>query len=190
MAQDTIILTTGKMIKDIEVMEIGSDYVLYQEWKKNDKIKEKVVDRFSVYSIHYKNGTNMLIYKEDSLQGFSPNAEQMKSYVDGEIQSREFYKNKSATIAGIFVGVISATAGYVSSPLYTAIIPSVYTLILSARDPNVDKYTDITEEQKKDFYFMEGYRDYARMKKVKNAALSSHLSLLSTYGIFGIITLF
>jgi hypothetical protein len=185
MAQDTIIMTTGKMIKDIEVMEIGSDYVLYQEWKKNDKIKERVVDRFSVYSIHYKNGTNMIIYKEDSLQGFSPNAEQMKSYVDGQIQSREFYQNKSATIGGIVIGVAAASVtGIIGvSPLFTIIVPSAYTAILAAWEPNVDKYTDITEEQKKDFYFMEGYRDYARMKKVKNAVLSSHISYIATLGL-------
>ena len=127
----------------------------------------------------------MLIYKEDSLQGFSPNAEQMKSYVDGEIQSREFYKNKSATIGGVVIGVTAASVtGIVGvSPLFTIIVPSAYSAILAAWEPNVDKYTDITEEQKKDFYFMEGYRDYARMKKVKNAALSSHFSYLISLGI-------
>jgi hypothetical protein len=70
------------------------------------------------------------------------------------------------------------------------IIPAAYSAIIAAWDPNVDKYMDITEEQKKDFYFMEGYRDYARMKKVKNAAISSHLSYLSTFGIIGLISLF
>lgn len=181
-AQDTILLTTGKKIVDIEVMEITDDYVLYQKWKK-DKIKERIIERSEVYSIHNKDGSNMVLYKKDSLEGFMPNADQMESYVKGEVQSRRFYKNKSVTYGGVVVGVGTSLLGFKVGHFYTIIAPAAYSAIVAAWEPNLDRFEDITATQQKNNYFMEGYRDYARMKKVKNAALSSHISFLATLGV-------
>jgi hypothetical protein len=181
-AQDTILLTTGKKIVDIEVMEITDDYVLYQKWKK-DKIKERIIERSEVYSIHNKDGSNMVLYKKDSLEGFMPNADQMESYVKGEVQSRRFYKNKSVTYGGVVVGVGTSLLGFKVGHFYTIVAPAAYSAIVAAWEPNLDRFEDITATQQKNNYFMEGYRDYARMKKVKNAALSSHISFLATLGV-------
>ncbi len=181
-AQDTILLTTGKKIIDIEVLEITDEYVLYQKWKK-DKIKQRIIERSEVYSIHNKDGSNMVLYKKDSLDGFMPDAIEMQSYVKGEIQSRTFYKNKSVTYGGIVVGVGTSLLGFKVGHFYTIIAPAAYSALVAAWEPNLDRFDDITADQKQNNYFMEGYRDYARMKKVKNAALSSHISFLATLGV-------
>ena len=103
-AQDTLYLMNGKT-KLAWVDSLTSEYVYFREFKDGSaKKRTKRRDKENYFAIHYKNGTNEQIYKNDPYLGDTLTVEQMEMYLLGRNQARKYNRPHKTFLVGVAVG--------------------------------------------------------------------------------------
>lgn len=130
-AQDTLMLLNGKklVVKSVDL----KDYeIAYRTLDKNSKLKRMDPER--VFSVVYRDGTERVVYRKDSLDPIDFTELEMRMFVKGEQDAREFYRNRPIQVFGFAAGVVSGMFGF-----YGVLGPPIYSTFFGSFSPNVYK---------------------------------------------------
>lgn len=168
-AQDTLTLLTGKSVA-IKLDSITDNLVYFQLIKKN-KMKAKVLDKESVFSIMHKDGTETVIYRRDPDNGYDFSEQDMRYYIYGAQDANKGYKNPWATMFGLAIG---GSLGYaLNEEFYVAAIPFVVPLLAGVTGVSYNKGSVRDPEFRKSEAYQSGYFKAARSRKIFNALVGS-----------------
>jgi hypothetical protein len=167
-AQDTLVLVNGKQKTGVEFMKVQDDYVYYQIWKgDNPKIKLKSKDQ--VYAVYTKEGQHIITYKQDSV-GFILDEKTMFDYIAGMANAWETYNNPYVMVIGF--AAAGGSAIFVPT-LVSFLVPVAYPGIIAMKTPNVANSKHIPDDKKNNYYYVLGYQDVARAKKIRSAVIGA-----------------
>lgn len=172
--QDTLWLINGKKITLKEYKFIESETSIAYTTLKG---KTKIIESEQIFSITNKAGQEKIYFKIDPQDPDIQSIEQMKSFVQGEYDARIQYKAPLATIGGFVVGVGSGIL-LAPNPIYSPIIPAAYSAVIGSTNPSVDKIKAKNPKYKDDEYYLLGYKDVAKQKRVANTLKGSIAGLL------------
>ncbi|MBU0487793.1 MAG: hypothetical protein KKA07_18435 [Bacteroidetes bacterium] len=158
--QDTIYKMNGKIISGVQVLE-SENARLIKYMTPNNKMK--VVIWEDVYSVVMA-GKTTVIYQQDTGTGSIMSQKDMWSYVQGMQYARKVYHTPIATLFGIGVGAGSARI----TPFYGLPGPALYTVFKGLLNPKIRSRKDIDPYLLYDEHFVQGYKNTARNKKVRN----------------------
>ncbi len=129
-AQDTIVLITGKTIpvKSVDFHDYTIDY------RTLDGRKLKSIDAGRVFSIKYPNGAERVIFRSDSLDAADFSEDEMRRFIKGEQDARDFYRNRTAKFVGFAVGGGATMFGFFGLP-----IPLLFSTGIGGFSPDVKK---------------------------------------------------
>lgn len=175
-AQQKMLLLNGNEI-EIKSYEMGDPYITYK--KTNDKKnKTRIVERYDVFSIKKEDGTEDLIYKEDSL---TFTIEEARNYIRGEQAAKIFYNKPGVTGgAGIF-GVGTCLLSFYSLP-----VPMLYSVVIGRFDPpkmQIPKDYDLPYSTTESYRL--GYNKKARNIKIQQSLKWGYIGL--GLGLTGLI---
>jgi len=172
--------TTKNVVFDCAANDFNGPYVFYREMK-----AEKRKDRYNYFSCTINsfdtllpyhdtilfNQKETILYSQDSLhKKFELAIEEQRAYTYGRRSARENFTSPWSTLGGVATGF---TGGVIFNFFYAAAPALVYTAINSAIRPQVGVTGKRDEPYKNDELFIEGYRDQARLLKVKNSILGA-----------------
>jgi hypothetical protein len=177
-AQDTLILIDREP-KLISTYRIENDQVLYVPFEKK---KERIIEIDKVYSVRSSSKSELIIYKQDSLENNYLNAEQMADYILGQRDARNAYgKQATKSGAGGFVlGFIGAATGIYYGPIFII----GYTAWKGASKPKYKTEFGFDKKFVKNPFYKEGFGTMAKRLVSRRSALGS-----ATGFLFGIGTL-
>jgi hypothetical protein len=129
-AQDTIVLITGKVIpvKSVDYRDYSIDY------RTADGLKLKSIDAGRVFSVKYANGAERVIFRTDSLDAADFSEDEMRRFIIGEQDARQFYRNQSSKFLGFAIGGGSSLGGFFGLP-----VPLIFSTAIGGFSPNVEK---------------------------------------------------
>lgn len=129
-AQDTLVLITGKIIpvKSVDLSEYTITY------RTLDGRKLKNIDPARIFSIKYQNGAERVIFQTDSLDPIDFTEGEMRHFIKGEQDAREFYRNRIVRYSSFIVGGYSAYYA-----IYGLAGPILYSTVIGGYSPNVKK---------------------------------------------------
>lgn len=145
-AQDTLVLINGRIIPVLSV-DLQEYRIAYRKIPKEPKIKKvelqevtsekkksrlRTMDPERVFSIKYKDGSEKIIYRPDSLDPLEFTQEQMRLFIIGEQDATKYYKNHLNKGIGFGLG---AGAGFLG--FYGIAIPPLYATIMGSFTPNL-----------------------------------------------------
>ena len=177
-AQDTLILIDREP-KLISTYRIENDQVLYVPFEKK---KERIIEIDKVYSVRSSSKSELIIYKQDSLENNYLNAEQMADYILGQRDARNAY-GKLATksgAGGFVLGFIGAATGIYYGPIFII----GYTAWKGASKPKYKTEFGFDKKFVKNPFYKEGFGTMAKRLVSRRSALGS-----ATGFLFGIGTL-
>jgi hypothetical protein len=174
-AQDTLFLLNGNTING-KIREINPDtmFLLIQVSKKN-KTKFRNINLGDLYAFSFKDSARMIIYARDTNRGIDFTPEQMGSYIRGIQFAKTKYKTPWVMAGGAAVGF----AGPYMFPFILGILaPTAYCGIIGITPVHYKKQQARYPELFSDPYFVEGYKDRAKKKKVINTIISSAIGIV------------
>lgn len=164
-SQDTIVLISGKQIAAVSVPDSESTNIYYNIARKDRSLIMKKVDLLDVFSVKYSNKPEKIIYKQDSILGYSLYLPEMINFIKGEQHAIKYYKSPWAFPAGFIAAPIAVNyMGY-----YGLISPAIVATGIGIKTPKLKHPELVRESLGDDKNFIEGYRVQATKTKVKNA---------------------
>lgn len=177
--------TEKNVVFDRNSYDFSGPYVFFREMDKVEKRK----DRYNYFSCTINSFDTLLpaqdsiklmsqetiLYAQDSMhKKFQFTVDEQRAYTFGRRSARENFISPWSTLGGVAAGF---TGGVIFNFFYAAAPALAYCAINSAIRPPLGKTSTRDEAYKKDELFIEGYRDQARLLKVKNSILGSVPSL-------------
>jgi len=188
-AQHEIMFLNGKKLAVSEYQittDFNGDSIITFNYK--NKTKEFLMDE--VFSLTDENKTKRIFYSRNADEGFELNVKEMESFILGSYEARENFHAYGATIAGFAIGITTVVVPVFNKtipinkfdlPLFP-VLPILNTTgiaIGSNHYPSNAKISEKYPELSEDIFFVEGYRQTAKHKKVRNSIIG---------GIGGILT--
>jgi len=182
-AQDTLYMMSGRMKTKIHVMEMDSVKITYtpdRNYKVNRKglVKTKTKERQDVFEIRYSDGTSELAYIQDT-SGYIITADQARSYVDGCHDAFVFSHNR---IVGPICYAITLSGFLVLPPIAVIAVPAVFSAVTAAFTP--DFPVERIDESQVNKYYILGYQDTRKIKKVKSCMFFGIGAIASGFGLY------
>ncbi len=183
-AQDKILLLTGKEIKGKVLSE--TEYELKYEYQKKNELREQLIEKYRVF-LYTKNGSEIVVYKQDSSMGNYLYEEEMRHFIYGERDADMGYKPTVSTIGGVIVGsAAGAYMGYDGGIVLVA-TPFIYTAIqllpkIRVNTKNVSNKAYLIKED-----YLYGYERVARSRKVQRSLLSSIIGFGVGFAVSSIV---
>lgn len=173
-AQDTLVMISGETkVVDVATLDQRMLYVTYKKCESNSQ-KLKALDLRDVFSVAYKDSAKVVTYFQDSVSGLDMPLEEMTSYVNGEKYALKNYKAPWVTVGGIVAGA----GGPVFINYFLGIlVPAAYTGTIGAIPISTRKLARDHPSLYADPYFVQGYKQRAKRKKVMNAIYGSLIGL-------------
>ena len=177
-AQEKMLLLNGRTI-DIKRHTLNDDYIFY--YKSNDlRTKARLTEKIDVFSIQKVDGTEEMIFQDDSANGLS--IEQVRNYIRGEQAAMRFYKSQTHIGESAILGVASSVLIFYSFP-----IPMLNAVILGRFSPKkmmipegYDAPYSGTEE------YLMGYQKKSRNLKIQQSIKWGYIGLGA--GLIGFIS--
>jgi len=164
MSQDIVTFMDGKIIIG-EVLEANPSYVDIQVEKGNEKVKIKSFAGYRVFKINYKDGKEEFIYEQDVELGNEMTTHMVGKYIEGLNEAKNEWKIPWVTIGGFATGYVGA--GF--DPFYGPIAPTLFAISIGFSSPGRNKLIVTNEADIGNDYFVRGYQQQVRHKKIKNA---------------------
>lgn len=129
-AQDTLVLITGKIIpvKSVDLR----DYTI--TYRTLDGSKLKTIDPARIFSIKYASGAERIVFQTDSLDPIDFSENEMRRFIKGEQDARDFYRNHVVRYSSLVVGGVSSLGAIYGLPG-----PLLYATFVGGYSPNVQK---------------------------------------------------
>lgn len=160
---DKIFLMTGKTLEG-KVSSQDSLYVYYTFTKKSGKEKEHKIDLERVFSIIDAQGNEQLVYAMDTLIGNYFSVEEMRSYIEGEIDASKYSKSNWTYLVG---APVTAAAGYfLSGTILVFAVPFTYTVVSAIPKVKVKGPKGAKPAKSGDPAYVLGYERAARSKRL------------------------
>ncbi len=165
-SQDTLVLLNGKRKSDIKFMEVQNGFLRYQ---KNQNQKIKLIPQDQIYALFSEDGRKVVSFLEND-QGQIYSEQMMFDYIDGMYDAHNNYNNILIPVTGF---VTSVGAGIWPGVPLGLLVPVLYPGVVAMNDPKTENLTEISDDKKNDEYYLEGYKDVARQKKVRSSVIAS-----------------
>ncbi|HPB02172.1 MAG: hypothetical protein AB7V36_04445 [Bacteroidales bacterium] len=177
-AQDTLYLMSGRLKTNIHVLEMDSSKIAYAPGRtlkvnRRGLVRTMYKERQDVFEIRYEDGTRELAYIMDS-SGYIITPEQAGSYVDGCHDAFLYSHNR---IVGPVCYLITLGSIFVLPPIAVIAVPCVYSAATIMFTPEFP--ADRVDEERVDKFYILGYQDTRKIKKVKSSMF---------FGIAAIVT--
>jgi len=166
-SQDTINLLNGRQIIAKSIYLDTSKTILKFDINKKDRVIQKAVDRISIFSINYADGSQTMYYFQDSVIGYQLSVAGMNDYILGEREALKNYKAPWVTAGGFVLGA----AGVIPLGFWDLLTPVVYGVGMGAirvKTPHLENPKMADNKN-----FVNGYKVIATQKKIKNAIFGS-----------------
>lgn len=190
--------TKMDVVFDLQSNDVNGPYIYYREKSKTERKK----DRYNFFSVTtfrfdtllpYQDSiaitkVEKVLYAQDSLhKKFELNPHEMRAYVFGRRSARKNFISPWSTMGGIAVGIPS---GIALNFFYAAVPSLVYCAVNGSIRPKVGLTSPEDKEYLTDEFFIDGYRNQARLLKVKNSVIASLPSLGVGMAIRAIATVY
>lgn len=176
---DTIVFLSGRQIP-VKSVEVNSGYLSYRPFEGKDRLRK--VDNYRLFGIRFANGTEQVIYQEDPYDSLDFSVEQMRFFIRGEQDADRFFKGR-ANIAASFV--FGAAASYLT--IYGLVVPPLYSTVVGAFSPNVQK-SPVSDPALRDVpEYVEGYQRKVRDKKIRNSLLAGLAGFASGFIVLTLV---
>ena len=162
-AQDTIIFINGKKVVATET-KLADTHLHYNPVNGTAKIKK--AEAYNIFSIKHADGTETYIYQQDTLTD-DMSLEQMKMFVRGQQDAREYYNPITVTVSSAVIGVGSG----LFLQFFALVPPAAFATIVGAATPDVTRQTVSDRELLKSPEYLMGYESRARNIKIKRALI-------------------
>jgi hypothetical protein len=179
-AQDKLLLLNGKYI-ELKNYTLNEDYIFYNK-KEDNRSKQRVMEKLDVFSIQKVDGSEEIVYKEDTVNGLS--IEQVRNYIRGEQAAMRFYNRQAHVGEAAIIGMASSILIFYSLPL-----PMLNAVVLGRFSPRkmqipegYDQPFSATEE------YQVGYQKKARNLKIQQSLKWGYIGL--GVGLAGFIAYF
>jgi hypothetical protein len=169
-AQDTVFMLNGKTLIG-KIREVNPDtmYLLLQYFHKK-KSEFKNIGLEDVYALSFRDSKRVIIYETDTTRGNAYTPEQMGSYIRGLHFADTHYSSPWVAVGGAAVGFGGT---YFFPVFYGMMFPTVYTVITGVTPVHYKKQAAKYPDLFKDPYFVEGYKERAKKRKVVNTIIGS-----------------
>ncbi len=175
-SQDTILLVSGdKMILNKYTL-VDSTFSLNYF---NKRGKEKTIDYYYIFSITDSTGKERIFFEPSKVEDIDYTIPQMRSFINGEIEARKTHKARIATASGFVVG---AGAMFLLPTFYSLLIPATNSFVVSLTKPNEKKIIEKYPEKANDKYFINGYIQAGKEKRINNSIKSGLVGILTGIG--------
>jgi len=180
--QDTLFLMSGRMKTNVSVMHMDSVKILYVPSHRNDinkqgRIPLKSKERQNVFEIRYEDGTRELAYIQDS-SGYIVTPEQARAYVYGCHDAFLYSHNR---IIGPACFAVTLSSFMFLPPVAVIAVPGVFSAVTAAFTP--DFPADRINEEQVNKYYILGYQDTRKIKKVKSAMFFGIGALITGFSL-------
>ena len=167
-AQDTLYMMSGRMKTNLNVLEMDSTKIAYAPGRKikvNSRglIRTQYKEREDVFEIRYDDGTRELAYIMDS-SGYIITPEQARSYVNGCHDAFLYSHNR---IVGPVCYLVTFGSIFIVPPIAVIAVPCVFSAATAIFTPEFP--ADRVDETQVDKYYILGYQDTRKIKKVKSS---------------------
>ncbi|MGI8893820.1 MAG: hypothetical protein ACR2GN_10245 [Bacteroidia bacterium] len=169
-AQDTLIFINGKKEVGSNV-KVADTQVHYNPVSKPHHVKK--VEVYNVFAIRHSNGNETIVYSQDTLVD-DLSLEQMRMFVRGQQDARQYFNAIPVTITSAVIGVGSGVA----FQFFGLIPPAVFATLVGASSPRMERQPVPQRELLESPEYKMGYEAKARNIKIKRALI---------YGIGGAI---
>ena len=180
--QDSIILYNGKSIKGKVSNNKNETFVLVKLQKKN-KVKTKFLDKENIFAICYKDSIRDVLYVPIEADETPLTVAQMESFVGGSNLAKYSYHPRWATVCGAVSGL-----GGISLGFFGMLIPTAYVAVASAVPVKPLKKEYFPAEKVNDEYYVEGFKQEAKHKKLVNAVIGGVAGFVVLGTTLGILT--
>ena len=181
-SQNVLWLNNGKKIEIGEFRfsknETGIDFIQYKSLKRN---KSKAIELTDVFSITEKNGNEIIVYSQNTQLGDSFNILEMKSFVQGQTDAKNF-KSPSTIIGGVVIGGLSVLT---LNPLLAIPLGGGYSSGIGLTKGSKNKII-IPPEYCDNPHYLLGYQKKVKEKRIKNAIIGSLIGLGVGFATFKI----
>ena len=173
--------TQMKVVFDLNAYDVNGPYIFYREPKKLEKMK----DRYNYFSCTQNSfetllpfqdsiklkSTEKILYAQDSLhRKFELAVEEQQAYTYGRRSARRNFTSPWSTLGGIATGF---AGGVILNFFYAAAPALIYTSINASIRPKVGVTDPKDAPYINNEFFIEGYRNQARLLKVQNSILGT-----------------
>lgn len=161
-AQDTIILINGKKL-NANVLEVQENTIKYKIGNgKKKKIHSMRSDR--VFAINKADGTEQLVFKQDSLDETDFTVSQLRLFIKGEQAAQTGYHNNLNKVIAFALGAAAS-----SFDIYGLVVPALYSSIVGSVSPDINKQKNVDPALINVPEYQEGYFKVSRDKKIRNS---------------------
>lgn len=150
----------------------------------NEKGRLVEIDKDYIFSKTDKDSKEEILYSPDpdssNHRYFSVN--EMRDYIQGELDARENYKAPLATITGFIVGGTSPFVmwyGIGYPPFYSPMLPAGYTAVVGLTETSRKKIYKNNPEYKDNMFYLMGYREVSKSKRIVNVIKGSLIGLVA-----------
>jgi hypothetical protein len=152
----------------IEYLRADSQYVYF---KKPGRNREKSIEIQSVYGIRKADGSFLVLYVQDTLEGNWYTKEQMISYMRGQDDAIKHYKQK-ANRAG-YLGLTVGFAGSAAGIYYAPVIATGYAVLRAYTKPSFKEKWGFNSNFSADPAYVEGFGTMAKRYTSRRSALGA-----------------
>ena len=181
-AQDEILFLNGDYAT-VKVLDT-TDYKRITV-QREGSTKMKTWFREDIYSIKFADGTQYIVYKQDTLENEYFTPAEMRIYIQGEQDAAAGYKTPIATAGSAVVGL---GGGLVLSFL-APIAPAIYTIIVGSRWIKIRKKFVSNPDLLKEEVYRMGYEKEARSKLIQNSIIGGGIGMVVGYVTANLILL-
>lgn len=195
-AQHEILFLDGKKIT-VGEYQLSKDFSGDSIVTFYHKNKTQEMLTYDVFSITDENNVETILYRKNEELGFELEKNQMKSMVLGAHEARENFKGIGATATGFAFGLTAVLVPVFNKSILlgdfnVTLIPvlpvlnTTGTAISSNYFPKKNSLAQNYPEYKADAYFVEGYRQQAKQKKVRNSIFGGLGGILVGFAILAL----
>lgn len=168
-AQDQVTLISGATV-DGKVTTVSDSIVSYTVQKKS-KVKERSMDAYRVFSIRYADGSNVIVYEQDTATGNYFSQDEMQLFVFGEQDARKNYRGGKMFALGALYGIAGGLA--LPESFLVVLVPASATILAMVPrvkiKPSMARNSALLSEPA----YVMGFERTARGKKIQNVLKGS-----------------
>ncbi|NOZ45863.1 MAG: hypothetical protein GXO79_03685 [Chlorobi bacterium] len=177
-AQSTLWLMNGKKltIDNFEIVENeGETLIKYY----NTHGKYKKIEMIDVFSVTDTIGDETVFHSNDTINGIAMNKIQLRSFLQGEQEAILNYSDYFSFISSYPIGFVSVFYPPFSKIFLFPVYPSAYVSVIGLSSPEYEQIVNEYPKQIDNPYFVMGYKEAVRKKRIKNSLLGAGAGLLS-----------
>ncbi|MDA3891977.1 MAG: hypothetical protein PF517_09985 [Salinivirgaceae bacterium] len=149
----------------------------------------------NVFSITEFNGKETVLYEPNEDFGEILTREQMKDYIGGFTEARYekispfiFIGAVAVGFSGVFVPQPNVETGGNSMAIPVGILlPTAYVGLMGATTPNADKLEQKIQDKDINDYYLMGYQEGIKKKRVKNSLLGAGIGIISGFLLISVV---